>query len=120
MRQSLKNNQLKYQQGFYKFNNKTLPYNCNTAILLRRELRTATYLVKNRRKPDCPFDKKCLSECLGYNASVDRLDTYETKNYYGTCEKNLRNVIATTQHLLGIKTKEKALNSQNTSQGVKE
>ena len=42
------------------------------------------------RKPECPLDKKCLSECLVYNASVNRLDTNETKNYYGTCEKNFK------------------------------
>ena len=110
MRQSLKNNQLKYQQGFYKFNNKTLPYNCNTAILLRRELRTATYLVKNRRKPDCPLDKKCLSECLGYNASVDRLDTYETKNYYGTCEKNFKECYS--NHTASLRNKNKGKSTE--------
>ena len=43
-----------------------------------------------RRKPECPSDKKCLSECLVYNASVDRLDNNETKHYYGTCKKNFK------------------------------
>ena len=42
------------------------------------------------RKPECPLDKKCLSEYLVYNASVDRLDTNKTKHYYGTCEKNFK------------------------------
>ena len=42
------------------------------------------------RKPECPLDKKCLSGCLVQNASVDRLDTNETKYYYGTCEKNFK------------------------------
>ena len=31
-----------------------------------------------------------LSGHLVYNASVDRLDTNETKHYYGTCEKNFK------------------------------
>ena len=43
-----------------------------------------------RQKPGCPLDKKCLSECLVYNASFDRLVTNETKHYYGTCEKNYK------------------------------
>ena len=38
-----------------------------------------------RRKPQCLLDKKRLSECLVYNTSADRLDTNETKHYYGTC-----------------------------------
>ena len=43
-----------------------------------------------RRKSECALDKKCLSECLLCNASVDRLDANETKHYYGTCEKNFK------------------------------
>ena len=43
-----------------------------------------------RRKPKCPLDKKCLSECLVCNALVDRLETNETKHYYGTCKKNFK------------------------------
>ena len=43
-----------------------------------------------RRKPECPLDKTFLSGYLVYNASVDRLDTNETKHYYGTCEKNFK------------------------------
>ena len=43
-----------------------------------------------RRKPECPLGKKCLSECVVYNASTDRLGTNETKCYYGTCEKNFK------------------------------
>ena len=34
-----------------------------------------------RQKSECPLDKKYLSECLVYNASVDRLDTNKTKHY---------------------------------------
>ena len=43
-----------------------------------------------RRKPECPLDKKCLSGCLVYSASVDGLDTNETKNYHGTCKMNFK------------------------------
>ena len=43
-----------------------------------------------RRKLECPFDKKCLSGYLVYNASGDRLDTNKIKHYYGTCEKNFK------------------------------
>ena len=43
-----------------------------------------------RRKPQRQLDKKCLSECLVYNTSVDMLDTNETKHYYGTYEKNFK------------------------------
>ena len=42
------------------------------------------------QKPECPLTKKCLSGYLVYNASVDRLDTDETKHYYRTCEKNFK------------------------------
>ena len=42
------------------------------------------------RKREFTLDKKCLFECLVYNVSVDRLDTNETKHYYGTCEKNFK------------------------------
>ena len=42
-----------------------------------------------RQKAECPWDKKCLSGYLAYNALVDWLDTNKTKRYYGTCEKNL-------------------------------
>ena len=41
-------------------------------------------------KPECPLIKKCLSGYLVYNASVNWLDTNETKYYYGTCEKNFK------------------------------
>ena len=44
-----------------------------------------------RQKPECPLDKKRLSEYQVYNASADRLGTNETKHYYETCEKNSQN-----------------------------
>ena len=59
--------------------------------------------------------KKCLSGNLVYNTLVDRLDTNKTKHYYGTSEKNLKSVITTTQHLVEVKIKKKALNSRNTT-----
>ena len=31
-----------------------------------------------------------LSECLVYHAQVDRSNINQTKNYYGTCEKNFK------------------------------
>ena len=31
-----------------------------------------------------------ISTTIVYNASVDRLDTNETKHYYETCEKNFK------------------------------
>ena len=43
-----------------------------------------------RRKLERPLNKKCLSECLIYKASVERPDTNETKHYYGTCDKNFK------------------------------
>lgn len=38
----------------------------------------------------CSLDKKCLSGKLLYNASVNRLDTNETKHDYETSEKNFK------------------------------
>ena len=43
-----------------------------------------------RQKQEFPLDKKCLSGYLVYNASVDRLDTNETKHYHGICKKNFK------------------------------
>ena len=43
-----------------------------------------------RQKSDCPLAEKCLSECLVYHAQIDRSDIDQTKNYYGTCEKNFK------------------------------
>ena len=40
-----------------------------------------------RRKSDCPLIQNCLSECLVYNAVVNRSTT---KNYYRTCEKSFK------------------------------
>ena len=40
-----------------------------------------------RQKSDCSLDQNCLSECLVYNAVVN---TSTKKNYYGTCEKSLK------------------------------
>ena len=71
-----------------------------------------------RRKPECQLDKKCSSECLVYNASVDRQDTkLNTKlnTIMELARRTLKSVITTTQHLLEIKAKKKGLNSQNTS-----
>ena len=62
----------------------------NTASVIRYH---NTSLLKDpvpTGKPECPLDKKCLSECLVHNASVDRLDTNETKHYYGTSENNFK------------------------------
>ena len=56
-------------------------------------------------KAECPFDKKCLSESLVYNASVDRLDTNKTKHYYGTCEKNFKE--SYNNHTTSFKNKSK-------------
>ena len=42
------------------------------------------------RKPECPLDKKCLSECQVFKASVDRLDNNERKHYHKTCVKNFK------------------------------
>ena len=50
-----------------------------------------------------------------YNASVDRLDTNETKHCYGTCEKNFKEGCNNQIASIEIKAKKKALNSQNTS-----
>ena len=67
------------------------------------------------QKTECPLNKKCLSGYQVYNTLVDWLDTKKTKHYCGTFEKNFKSVITITQHLLEIKIKEKALNSESTS-----
>ena len=36
------------------------------------------------------LDKKCLSGYLVYNYLVDKVDTNETKDYCGPCEKNFK------------------------------
>ena len=42
------------------------------------------------RKTECLLDKKCLSECQVFNASVDSLNNNETKHYHKTYEKNFK------------------------------
>ena len=61
-----------------------------------------------RQKPECPLGKKCLSECLVYNASVDKLNTNKTKHYYGTCEKNFNELYNNHTVSFRNKTKEKS------------
>ena len=61
-----------------------------------------------RQKPECPLDKKGLSECLVCSASVDRLDANETKHYYGTCEKNFNERYNNHTVSFRNKTKEKS------------
>ena len=43
-----------------------------------------------RQKSNYPLAEKCLSECLVYQAWVDRSDKNQTKSYYDTCEKNFK------------------------------
>ena len=64
------------------------------------------------QKPECLLTKKCLSGYLVYNASVDRLDTDETKHYYGTCEKNFKECC--NNHTASFRNR-KVLNSQTES-----
>ena len=69
---------------FFNRNNIQISHSCmpNIAFVIRSQ---NTSLL---REP-VPTDIKecsCCQECLVYNASVDRLDTNETKDYYGTCE----------------------------------
>ena len=66
------------------------------------------------RKPECALDKKGLSECLVYNASVDRQVLTKLSTIMEFTRRTLKSVITTTHHFLEIKTKKKALNSQNT------
>ena len=40
-----------------------------------------------RQKSDCPLNQNCLSEWLVCNTVVN---TSTIKNYYGTCEKSLK------------------------------
>ena len=63
--------------------------NHNTS-LLKDPVPTDIKECSCRQKPECPLDKKCLSECQVFNASVYRLDTNETKPYHKTCEKNFK------------------------------
>ena len=69
-----------------------------------------------RQKLECPLDKKCLSGYLVYNASTDRLDTNEIKNYFRNCEKNFKERCNNHTASLRNKSKKEALNSQNTSE----
>ena len=73
-----------------KKNNIKISYNCmsekvsvirshNTSFL-KNSVPTDIKECSCHRKPECPLNKKYLSECLVYNASVDRLDTSETKH----------------------------------------
>ena len=64
------------------------------------------------RKPECPLDKTFLSGYLVYNASVDRLDTNETKHYYGTCEKNFKERYNNHTASFRNKSKEKSIASK--------
>ena len=79
--------------------------NHNTT-LLKNPSPTETKECSCRQKPECPLDTKCLSGYLVYNASVDRLNTNETKHYYEFCEKNFKERYN--------KVKKKALTSQYT------
>ena len=63
--------------------------NHNTS-LLKDPTRTDIKQCSCRQKKECPFNKKCLSGYLVYNALVDRLDTNKTKHYDGICEKNFK------------------------------
>ena len=80
----------------------------HNASLLKDPTPTDIKECRRCQKRECPLDKKCLSGNLVYNASVDRLNTNKIKHNYGTCEKS---AITTTQHILEIKIKKKALNS---------
>ena len=42
-----------------------------------------------RQKSDCPLNQNCLSECLVYNAVVNKS---AIKNYCGTCEKSFKEI----------------------------
>ena len=42
---------------------------------------------------NCPLAEKCLSECLLYNAQVNRSDINQTKNHYGTCKKSFQRAL---------------------------
>ena len=48
-----------------------------------------------------------------YNASVDRLDTNETKDYYGTCEKNFKERFNNHTASFRNKSKEKSTEFQH-------
>ena len=52
-----------------------------------------------------------LSECLGYNGLVDKLDTNETKHYYRTCQKNVKERYNNYTASFRYESKEKTLNS---------
>ena len=107
----------KYRKLFNR-NNIKINYSCmpNMASVIRNH---NTNLLKDptptdikecscRRKPECPLDKKCLSEYLVHNASFDRLDTNETKHYDGTYEKNFKERSNNHTASFGNKSKEKS------------
>ena len=83
--------------------------------LLKDPAQTDIKECNRHRKPECPFDKNYLSECLVYSASVDRLDTNKLNIIMELKRRTSESVITTTLHLLEIKAKKKALNSKNTS-----
>ena len=68
-----------------------------------------------QQKSNCPLAEKCLSECLVYHAQADRSDINQTKDYYGTCEKNSKSVTTIIPLLLKIKAKKKVKNTRNIS-----
>ena len=60
------------------------------------------------QKSNCPPAQKCLSECWIYLAQVDRSDTNQTKNDYGTCEKNFKERYSNHTPSFRDKSKEKS------------
>ena len=110
----------KHDHKYYKLfnrNNAKISYSCmqNMACVIQNH---NTNLLKDpvastekecscRQKPNCPVAEKCLSECLVYHAQVDRTDINQTKNYYGTCKKKLKERYNNHTSSFRNKTKEK-------------
>ena len=92
----------------------------HNASLLKDSTPTDTKECSCCQKPECPLTKICLSGYLVYNASVDRLDTDETKHYYRTCEKNFKERYNNHAASFRNNSKEKSFELSNCIWKVKE
>ena len=65
------------------------------------------------QRTECLLDKKFLSGFVVCNALLDRLDTNNTKHYYGTCEKNFKKCYNNQTASFRNKTKETSTELSN-------
>ena len=71
-------------------NMKSVIQNHNANLLSKNTISAAACSCSCRQKPECPLNKKCLSESLAYKLAVSQAPL-QIKNYhYGTCEKTFK------------------------------